>query len=251
MHREKLRMPAPSSLDDAKRLLRRLLRNSALVASSAQRVMQDSVLKLADRERQVLRDYRVAARGALIGDVQAAVRQGGLTALDPIDTARTQLELLQTTVNELFENVHEALDAVAAARDDLAALRKTDAAAESADEFFASPSATSSAATAAEAAAAPSATASGDTEMAVVPVIAPPKRARRAAKATTAETTEATPPPRSGGKKADVADPVPRKSAVKTTKPAAARKPGTAQRGGKPVRPRTTPRTSSRKPSSS
>jgi hypothetical protein len=105
-------MAAKQHLDQLKRQIEQLRRESLDIVGKANRIVSGGVQKLADRELKALNDYYRSALGSIRN-----ANKGDLRGL-----AQQQLDLLQETVNQVISHARESLGIVAETRAELAKL---------------------------------------------------------------------------------------------------------------------------------
>ena len=105
-------MAAKPRLNQLKRQIDRLRKDSLGVVASANRIVYDGVQKLADRELKALNDYYHSA----VASIRSA-NKGDLRGL-----AQQQLDLLQDTVNTVIGHARESIGIVSETRAELARL---------------------------------------------------------------------------------------------------------------------------------
>jgi hypothetical protein len=105
-------MAAKQHLDQLKRQIEQLSKDSLSVVTNANKIVYNGVQKLADRELKALNDYYHSA----VASIRNA-NKGDLRGL-----AQQQLDLLQDTVNQVISHARESIGIVAETRAELAKL---------------------------------------------------------------------------------------------------------------------------------
>jgi hypothetical protein len=105
-------MAAKQHLDQLKRQIEQLRKDSLSVVASANKVVFHGVQKLADSELKALNDYYRSAMESI-----RHANKGDLRGL-----AQQQLDLLQNTANQVFSHARQSLGIVAETRAELAKL---------------------------------------------------------------------------------------------------------------------------------